>query len=305
MHLRGTCRMIYGSLCSGIDGLGLGLEWAGMKGAWQVEKDEWRRNILRKRFPDARQLSSLEECGIHNLTPVDLICAGFPCQPFSLAGKRRGKDDDRYLWPEVRRIVEALGPPWFLGENVPGIIRISLDTVLSDLEALGYATRTFVVPACAFGAPHIRQRVWIVAHTESYLWRASGDERSVAPDRSGTTNVAYTQRDGHEGTEFSISRKRAAENRRRFADPGQEIFDVADPKIVTVGAGLCETEPTRQWGRRSSDQDWWATEPGVCRVAHGVPDRVHRLKALGDAVSPYVSLFLGRMILEAEKEMSC
>jgi len=157
----------FGSLFSGIGGIDLGLERSGMVCKWQVEKDEFCRKVLQKHWPEVRRYEDVREVGKHNLEPVDLICGGFPCQPFSVAGKRKGTEDDRHLWPEYLRIIREVRPRWVLGENVPGIINIFLDQALSDLEGEGYTAEAIVLPACAFDAPHIRQRVFIVAHTAS------------------------------------------------------------------------------------------------------------------------------------------
>jgi len=262
--------MNFGSLCSGIGGLDLGLEWAGMKCKWQVEKVDYRRKILELRFPDAERFSLLEECGKHNLAPVDLICAGFPCQPFSVAGKQRGAADDRYLWPEVRHIVEELRPAWFLGENVPGIVRMALDTVLSDLEVLGYSTRTFVVPACAVEAPHIRSRVWIVAYAASNLRGTSGNVGPKTPDGGGADNPDATEPLSRHGNSDDVS---------IFWDRSQ------------VG----------QTGSTIRPYNRWSVEPDVGRVANGVPNRVHRLSGLGDAVVPQLGEIFGRFIMQFER----
>lgn len=159
--------MRVGSLFSGIGGLDLGLERAGMKVVWQVEYDEFCQSILRKRWPEAKLYGDIKELRGDELEPVDLICGGFPCQPFSQVGKQRGKEDDRYLWPEMLRVIREVRPRWVLGENVAGIVRMALDTVLSDLESEGYSAQTFIIPACAVGAPHRRDRVWIVGHSKS------------------------------------------------------------------------------------------------------------------------------------------
>lgn len=156
--------MRVGSLFAGIGGFDLGLERAGMEIRWQVENNSWCQRVLAKHWPNVTRYGDIKQVDWHTIEPVDLVCGGFPCQPFSLAGKRRGTEDDRYLWPEVVRCLDAVRPTWFLGENVPGIIKVALDQVCADLEALGYTVQPVCIPACAVDAPHQRQRVWILAH---------------------------------------------------------------------------------------------------------------------------------------------
>src|SRR5512139_283122 len=140
--------MRFGSLFAGIGGFDLGLERAGMTPVWQVEIDPFCCKVLAKHWPNVTRYEDVRNVGREQLGTVDLICGGFPCQPHSLAGKRRGAEDDRDLWPEYRRIVGECRPRWVLAENVPGIRTTILDQVLSDLESLDYAARTLIVPAC-------------------------------------------------------------------------------------------------------------------------------------------------------------
>ena len=158
------------SLFSGIGGLDLAAEWAGFRTVGQCEWADYPRAVLEKhwaglpRWRDIRTLtkeSFFEKTGLHT---VDVISGGFPCQPFSVAGKQRGKDDDRYLWHEMFRVIQELHPAWVIGENVPGIINLALDQVLFDLESEGYEVQCFLVPACGVDAPHKRNRVCIVAY---------------------------------------------------------------------------------------------------------------------------------------------
>ncbi len=172
--------LTHGSLFTGIGGFDLGFEWAGFVTAWQVEISTYCLNVLKRRFPDVPRYTDIAACGTHNLASVDVLTGGFPCQPFSLAGKRRGVTDDRHLWPEMRRVVAALRPPWVVAENVPGIIGVCLDDVVADLEAEGYEAGILVLPACAFGAWHRRDRVFIVANAAREPRRAGGSGRSQA-----------------------------------------------------------------------------------------------------------------------------
>ena len=159
------------SLFSGIGGLDLAGEMAGFQTVGQCEYADFQTKVLRKHWPDVprwREIQSLTGESFHartGLRTVDVVSGGFPCQPFSLSGKRKGKADDRYLWPEMLRVIQEIWPAWVIGENVPGIINMALDTVLFDLEDAGYECQAFVVPACGVDAPHKRDRVCVLAHT--------------------------------------------------------------------------------------------------------------------------------------------
>ena len=160
------------SLFSGIGGLDLAAEWAGFTSVGQCEWADYPTAILEKHWPavprwrDIRTLTKESFYERTGLRTVDVISGGFPCQPFSVAGQRRGKEDDRYLWPEMLRVISEIRPTWVIGENVAGIVSMELDTVLSDLEALGYACQALIIPACGVNAPHRRYRVAIVAHDD-------------------------------------------------------------------------------------------------------------------------------------------
>ena len=196
------------SLFSGIGGLDLAAEWAGFTTAGQCEWADYPTKILGKHWPDVprwrdiRTLTKEDFRARTGLRTVDLISGGFPCQPFSTAGKRRGKDDDRYLWPEMLRVIAELQPDWVVGENVAGIVGMALDQVLSDLEAQGYEARAIMVPACGVNAPHRRYRVAILAHAE----RAGLQGQHIAPAQQagaipqGQPCAAY--RPGRTGTEW-------------------------------------------------------------------------------------------------------
>lgn len=266
--------MNVGSLFSGIGGFDLGLERAGMRVEWQVENNEFCREVLKKHWPKVPCHYDITTIDWRGIPRVNVVCGGFPCQPFSVAGKQRGKSDDRYLWPEVVRCLDTLRPTWFLGENVPGIINLALDQVCTDLESLGYTVWPVCVPACAVDAPHIRQRVWILAYSSSVRRQGDGQMGNGKHSRQKTTST-YTTPSGEDVAD---------------ADAGQQ------PKLpVHAFAGGSVQESKRCWSYE------WLPEPSMGRVAHGIPRRMDRLRGLGNAVVPRVVEAFGRMIMEVSK----
>ena len=156
------------SLFSGIGGLDLAAEMAGLQTVGQCEWADYPTKVLEKHWPDVPRWRDIRTLTGENfyertgLKTVDVISGGFPCQPFSVAGKRRGKEDDRYLWPEMLRVISELRPAWVIGENVAGLVNLALDQVLSDLEGIGYACQALIIPACAVDAAHRRDRCAII-----------------------------------------------------------------------------------------------------------------------------------------------
>ena len=151
-------------LFSGIGGFALAARWAGIETVAFCEIEEFPRKVLNKNFPGIPIHHDIRELDGKDYEGIDLITGGYPCQPFSSAGKRKGQEDDRHLWPEMLRIITQARPAWVVCENVSGHITLGLDEVLTDLESEGYAARAFIIPACAKNADHRRDRVWIVAN---------------------------------------------------------------------------------------------------------------------------------------------
>ena len=179
-------------LFSGIGGFSIGLERAGFETVAFCEIEDYPRAVLRRHWPDVpiyRDIKQLtgEQLRADGIVP-DVICGGYPCQPFSVAGRQRGQEDERHLWPEMYRLIRECRPRWVICENVSGHIKLGLDEVLASLETEGYTVWTFIIPACAVNAPHKRDRLWIVAHANS-----SSDRRTSRQDEK--TDGEIPQRD--------------------------------------------------------------------------------------------------------------
>ena len=301
------------SLFAGIGGFDLGLERAGMQCVAQVEIDPFCQKVLTKHWPNVERFSDVRECGKHNLPTADLICGGFPCQPHSLAGKRRGAKDDRDLWPEYRRIIAECRPRWVIGENVPGIRTTILDQVLSDLDDLGYTTGAIVIPACAFDAPHRRERIFILAHSRCSERRPSESARNErnrdnaewnktaswieSPGEDGGKRlVADPNSTGFDGKGLSVQ---SWKSQQASIDIGREGEDVSNPESGRWNGRA--GEQWTGWGGESENRDWWAIEPPVGRVVNGISGRVDRLKSLGNAVVPQVIEWIGRNIMAVDR----
>ena len=324
-------------LFSGIGGFSLAAEWAGFKTVVFCEKDEYCQAVLRKHWPEVpiwsdiktfkwpmgnarcerpafiqEQTARVEQSG-QGKDKITLLTGGFPCQPFSCSGKRRGKADDRYLWPEMFRVISEVRPTWVLAENVAGIVKMELDNCLSDLESEDYETETFIIPACAVDAPHRRDRVWIVANASS-----------------NGTGERYN-RDSLSADNRELSKRRNSKNQENpQSDPDNRYQDVADndkqcSKKYFRRNKLSKKKrertfgwpysPHRIWPAKSDMglladglslglAGWceWPEEPeDVPRVAKGVPERVNRLKALGNAIVPLVAYEIMRIIAVIEK----
>jgi DNA (cytosine-5)-methyltransferase 1 len=252
---------------------------------------------------------------IYGDKPITLITGGFPCQPFSVAGKRGGKGDDRYLWPEMLRVIEEARPHWVLGENVAGIVRMELDTVLSDLEGIGYTTQAFVVPACAVNAPHRRDRVWIVAHSKGRQ-NNRRERRNLVKTQYGrqgsNTTIISSGQDVANPSNNRCPRPRLSIPKRR---PQQENPDIGG-ESQDASQSECQGQQIHQGGKaheildgptmpaRNCGQirtgEYWRVEPELGRVAHGIPNRVERLKCLGNAIVPQVAYQILKVIAEIE-----
>lgn len=293
--------MTHLSLFSGIGGLDLAAEAAGFVTVGQCEWADYPTKVLEKHWPDVprwRDIRTLTGESFYERTglrTVDVISGGFPCQPFSMAGKQKGKEDDRYLWPEMLRVIRELAPRWVVGENVPGILRIAAGDVVQDLEREGYDVAVFDFEAAAVGAPHRRERIAFVAN------------RIVAYSKS---NGLQRERPGGVGSGGTRSEKKEFEGRcdvRAFIDAERAGLEERDRSGMGQPEQYAESQQTdreavRRWNIDGRAQ--WAVEPDVGRVAHGVPARVDRLKCLGNAVVPqqFCPIFAAIAAVEQEAD---
>ena len=231
--------MTVGSLFSGIGGLDLGLERAGHRVLWQVESNAFCRRVLARHWPHVPCYTDVTTVTGHDLAPVDLLCGGFPCQPVSQAGPRKGTDDTKWLWPDFARLLRVLRPRYALLENVPGLLTANgggaFRDILTDLAECGYSATWQDLPAASVGAPHLRYRIFLVAY----------------PDDESQSGCSI------------------------YADAGESLSEFA----------RCH-----QWDKRTPDMD---------RMADGIPHRMDRLRALGNAVVPQVAEWIGRRLNDA------
>jgi len=280
------------SLFTGIGGIDIAAEWAGFTTVGQVEWADYPTKVLEKHWPnvprwrDIRELTYDKFVERTGLRTVDLISGGFPCQPFSVAGKQKGKRDDRYLWPEMLRVIREIKPTWVLGENVPGILRIAGKTVCEDLEREGYAVAVFNFEAAAVGAPHRRERVFFVGERTTMENTSHGrcKQQGILSQQQRRAESCGTGKGCSEWASSSMPE------------------DVADTERVYVQGQHNRQEQGQLRGscRRAVESDvggvahgipcwldgYWRVEPDIPRVATGVKNRVGRLKCLGNAVVP-------------------
>lgn len=315
-------------LFSGIGGFSLGLERAGMKTVAFCEINDYCQRVLAKNFParpifsDIRTLTKESLSGI-GINSVDLVCGGFPCQPFSIAGKKRATQDDRDLWPEMFRVIAETRPTWVIGENVANFVGLAFTRSKLDLESLGYTVRPFIIPACAVGAQHRRDRVWILAYLDRSALR-DGTERgpgrwpgSVRPEgetvgaHDGTEGIAS---DSH-GNGGQPSGLHLRPGRQEQASPGPLRDGNEGTTPNAHGNGFSgqaapsssqdnEGEWESHWRAEAASAfgHWFGDQPGVGRDIHGISDRVdpnrrERVAALGNTIMPQIAEVLGRAIM--------
>jgi DNA (cytosine-5)-methyltransferase 1 len=329
-----------GSLFSGIGGLDLGLDRAGMNVIWQSEIDPYACRVLSKHWPEVVNHGNIKEINWQEVERPDVICGGYPCQPFSTAGKRRGEEDPRHLWPWVRTAISELRPRYAILENVRGHLSMGGLSVIGELASIGYDAEWRIVSATSVGANHRRDRVIIVAYPQSQCGNGLTDNTRDSQQSKSTTQFGDSSRPQ---TMADTSGERCVDGRPKIDTTEGRL--TTQPELVHSSSEMAHTDSIGLEGQRPEQQttgsirssqipnanlrktsggnrgvqsnrgavfdwasdlrgeegyagwQWWTTEPNVGRVAHGVPNRVDRLRGLGNAVVPQVAEVIGRLVI--------
>lgn len=317
----------HGSLFSGIGGFDLAAEWMGWENVFHCERDPFGQRVLKHHFPKSNlheDITTFEATQYRGR--VDIITGGFPCQPFSAAGKRKGTQDDRHLWPEMLRVIREVSPTFVVGENVRGLLNwngpngepnMVFNQVCLDLEAEGYQVAPLILPACGKNAPHRRDRIWFVAHAPNGKPRedrgaSKGETREVRGDNKGTLP------DGSSGSRIVAHTDRGLHQpKRQEVCPGGNAPDLSDsrPLAHTESVGREKALENRElegerFGQRDEPSTWEAfpLEPPLCRGDDGLSQRLDSItfpkwragsiKAYGNAIVPQVAYEIFRAIQE-------
>jgi len=325
--------MTHGSLFSGIGGFDLAAEWAGWQNIFNCEWEDFPRKVLKHHFPNAKQYGDIREFNATDYAGrIDILSGGFPCQPYSVAGKRKGKEDERHLWPEMLRVIRECSPRWIVGENVRGLVNWSgglvFEEVCADLEACGYSVQPFILPAAGVNSTQRRDRVWFVANanderTSAGFGQVQGANEEVSQRHDDTESRNAGSRFVTNAKNVRLRKTESIERERREQESnnGEEIrrssyangngWNAPD----TDGAG--ERQDNRQGKPRQFDQtrtvgNWenFPTESPLCGGDDGLPKRLdgitfpkwrrESIKAYGNAIVPQVALRIFEAIQEYE-----
>jgi len=287
MKMKQKKKLQHLDLFSGIGGFSLGLESAGLaKTVAFCDIDNFCQKVLKKHWPEVPMFSDVKELTYEKLksngiNKIDIITGGYPCQPFSTAGRQKGEQDPRHVWPEYFRLIKQLRPTWVIGENVGGHIKLGLDSVLSDLESESYSSRTFSISASSIGANHKRERVWILANSKRKRLEGLGEQSSsFSGENQGTQSWDESSREKNVANTKSCDRNEYEIDREHGKTETQKIF----------GDRSC----------LSGVSSRWEVEPDMGRVAYGIPDTMDRLKSLGNSVVPQIPFLIADCIRRIE-----
>ena len=318
--------MRHGSLFSGIGGFDLAAEWCGWENVFHCEWNTFGQKVLKHHFPKSISYNDITKTdfSIHR-GEIDILSGGFPCQPYSSAGKRLGKEDERHLWPEMLRAIREIQPSWVVGENVRGLTNwnggLVFDEVQSDLEAQGYEVLPFLLPACAVNAPHRRDRIWFVAFKNtnengrgSKQWEKECSERELRNTctrdneqlRTNNEEVRYASDTNSYGSNKCNSNNEVNTSKGRINEVSNTIESISNGiNTNTTCIGL-RRESNRignsGFTYKKSERNNWQTFPtqsAICRGNDGFSEeldgitfskwRKESIKAYGNAIVPQVA----------------
>lgn len=320
--------MIHASLCTGIGACELAASWLGWENAFSCEINPFCQRVLKYYYPKSKHYGNIYETHFTEWRgKIDVLTAGFPCQPFSCAGTRKGAEDDRYLWPEVLRVIEEVRPTWFIGENVAGITSMVLpgdeievgsyrdicdesytetevrqqfviDRICNDIESIGYSVQPIIIPACAVGAPHRRDRIWFIANTDSlrcHLWTNYCDGHEKKTEKR--TNI-FIETDGFSSKQLTPNS--LCERLQGITINGKYREAREKPQNKQSRGLFCPT-----WQK-------FPTQSPVCSRNDGIPcrlsgitvpkHRIESMKSLGNTMVPQVVYQIFKCIEEIEKQ---
>jgi DNA (cytosine-5)-methyltransferase 1 len=309
-------------LCSGIGGFSYGLEKTGyFKTIQFVEINPFCQKVLKKNFPGTPIHDDIKT---YKPVKADVVTSGFPCQPFSIAGKQDGKNDDRNLWGETLRVIKQSRPTFFIGENVFGIVKLYLDTILKDLEEADYSTRCFNISASGVGARHVRKRIFIIAYCNSGL--RNNEKKKIQTRRTsinnGSKNVSNTEDMRYRGRNCSkckITQRSFLQTEQKRSSLGSETSRCCQPSIQNLSnTNKIRLQRLRIQGNKKSNQyeqekislccgkekpgeAAWKTQSDLLRSTHALSykldkDRVNRIKAIGNSLVPKIPYLIGLAI---------
>lgn len=306
--------LTHGSLFSGIGGPDLAAEWLGWDNKFHCEWNEFGKQILKYYWPNAVSYDDITKSNFNVWRGrIDVLSGGFPCQPYSAAGKRKGKEDERHLWPEMLRAIREIAPRWIVGENVLGLVNwnggLVFDEIQAELEAEGYEVQPFILPAGSVDAPHRRDRVFFVAYlanSDSRSKRSPGKGNRINKERRG--NFSQPEERG-KPPELNIGRRHVLSDERHMADadrPGLQKLDLSE----------LAKEPRHHTGKNNKNEfrrnNWenFPAEPPICHGNNGIPEgldgitvskwRNESIKAGGNAIVPQLIYQIFAAIQEYE-----
>ena len=275
-------------LFSGIGGFSLAAQWAGIETVAFCEIDPFCQKVLVKNFPSIPIFEDIKELKRSDIKyEIDIITGGFPCQPFSVAGNKKGTKDDRDLWPQMFRVIQEFKPTWVIGENVANFVNMAFQRTKTDLESEGYEVQPFIIPACGVNAPHRRDRVWIVGYTDN--------PRNRTPEYDADKNRAEIKQEQEDKSQLEFS---GSDQTMVYTnDKGFQRFQQSNPDTVQSGQ-------KSRFPFSGFTYDYKLGLPNIpknLRVDDGVSNRVDRIKGLGNAIVPQVAYQIFKGVIHATK----